>query len=317
MLSAYRLRLGEGAGVRRAAAGACRSPGAATLPAGGAVVANTGGAPVGLAIARFAPPDRSRRLGTLPPRTSGRIAIPRDAVRRAVAADRGRPLDPPGLPRLSRHMEHGAAPAATPQARGCAHARPSPRPTATLPASTPTAAAGRRSRSPAASSTGRRRRHHAGFGEAFCGVWRGDDPLTPIDRFAIGPAGMLAANLELRRLELIPMLTERRLPGPRLTARADDVTLLLAEERVGEGFQVHAGVERDGVVRARLRRRPDPRAAGHRAGLGLARRRARAGARGLGPGRLVRGPRGRPAARCSTPSPGRSSPACQPLRRLV
>jgi hypothetical protein len=84
--------------------------------------------------------------------------------------------------------------------------------------------------------------HHAGFGQAFCGVWRGDDPLTPIDRFAIGPAGILAANLELRRLELIPMLSERRLPGPRLTARADDVTLLLAEERVGEGFQVHAGV---------------------------------------------------------------------------
>jgi hypothetical protein len=85
--------------------------------------------------------------------------------------------------------------------------------------------------------------HHAGFGKAFCGVWHGDDPLTPIDRFAIGPAGILAANLELRRVELIPMLTERRLPGPRLTARADDVTLLLAEERVGEGFQVHAGVE--------------------------------------------------------------------------
>jgi hypothetical protein len=84
--------------------------------------------------------------------------------------------------------------------------------------------------------------HHAGFGEAFCGVWHGDDPLTPIDRFAIGPAGLLAANLALRRLELIPMLSERRLPGPRLTARADDVTLLLAEERVGEGFHLHAGV---------------------------------------------------------------------------
>ena len=84
--------------------------------------------------------------------------------------------------------------------------------------------------------------HHAGFGEAFCGVWRADDPLTPLDRFAIGPAGVLAANLSLRRLELIPRLTARRLPGPRLTARADDVTLLLAEERVGEGFQVHAGV---------------------------------------------------------------------------
>jgi len=85
--------------------------------------------------------------------------------------------------------------------------------------------------------------HHAGFGEAFCGVWHSDDPLTPIDRFAIGPAGMLAANLALRRLELIPMLSERRLPGPRLTARADDVMLLLAEERVGEGFHLHAGVD--------------------------------------------------------------------------
>jgi hypothetical protein len=84
--------------------------------------------------------------------------------------------------------------------------------------------------------------HHAGFGEAFCGVWRDSEPLTPIDRFAIGPAGILAANLSLRRLELIPMLSERRLPGPRLTARADDVTLLLAEERVGEGFHLHAGV---------------------------------------------------------------------------
>ena len=84
--------------------------------------------------------------------------------------------------------------------------------------------------------------HHAGFGRAFCGVWRADDPLTPVERFAIGPAGVLEANLLLRRLELIPMLTERRLPGPRLTARADDVTLLLAEERVGDGFHLHAGV---------------------------------------------------------------------------
>jgi hypothetical protein len=84
--------------------------------------------------------------------------------------------------------------------------------------------------------------HHAGFGEAFCGVWRADDPMTPVDRFAIGPAGILAANLSLRRLELIPRLAERRLPGPRMTARADDVTLLLAEERVGEGFHLHAGV---------------------------------------------------------------------------
>jgi hypothetical protein len=84
--------------------------------------------------------------------------------------------------------------------------------------------------------------HHAGFGEAFCGVWRADDPMTPLDRFAIGSAGILAANLSLRRLELIPRLAERRLPGPRMTGRADDVTLLLAEERVGEGFHLHAGV---------------------------------------------------------------------------
>ena len=84
--------------------------------------------------------------------------------------------------------------------------------------------------------------HFAGFGQGFCGVWHDGDPLTPIDRFAIGPAGVLSANLLLRRLELIPMLAERRLPGPRLIARADDVLLLLAQERVGEGFQVHAGV---------------------------------------------------------------------------
>jgi hypothetical protein len=84
--------------------------------------------------------------------------------------------------------------------------------------------------------------HHAGFGEAFCGVWHGDDPLTPLERFAIGRGGLLAANLALRRVELIPMLSERRLPGPRLTARADDVTLLLAEERVGAGFHLNAGV---------------------------------------------------------------------------
>jgi len=84
--------------------------------------------------------------------------------------------------------------------------------------------------------------HHAGFGMGFVGVWHADDPVTPLDRFAIGPAGMLAANLLLRRLELIPMLAERRLPGPRLTAQADEITLLLAEERVGDGFHIHAGV---------------------------------------------------------------------------
>jgi hypothetical protein len=84
--------------------------------------------------------------------------------------------------------------------------------------------------------------HYAGFGMGFCGVWHAGDPLTPLDRFAIGPAGVLSANLLLRRLELIPMLAARRLPGPRLTARAEDVTLLLAEERIGDGFHVHAGV---------------------------------------------------------------------------
>ena len=85
--------------------------------------------------------------------------------------------------------------------------------------------------------------HHCGFGAGFCGVWHADDPLTPLERFAIGRAGVLSANLLLRRLELIPRLAERRLPGPRLIARADDVMLLLAEERVGQGFLVHAGVE--------------------------------------------------------------------------
>jgi hypothetical protein len=85
--------------------------------------------------------------------------------------------------------------------------------------------------------------HHAGFGQGFAGVWHQRDPLTPIDRFAIGPAGLLAANLELRRLELIPRLGHRRLTGPRLSGRVDDVLLLLAEERVtGEGFHLHAGV---------------------------------------------------------------------------
>jgi hypothetical protein len=83
---------------------------------------------------------------------------------------------------------------------------------------------------------------YCGFGAGFCGVWHADDPLTPLDRFAIGPAGVLSANLLLRRLELIPRLAERRLPGPRLIARADDVMLLLAEERVGDGFHVHRGV---------------------------------------------------------------------------
>src|SRR3954470_22562573 len=46
--------------------------------------------------------------------------------------------------------------------------------------------------------------HYVGFGQGFVGVWHADHPLTPIDRFAIGGPGMLAANLLLRRLELIP-----------------------------------------------------------------------------------------------------------------
>jgi hypothetical protein len=81
LLSAYALRLGVGGGVPSGSG--CRrlrAPGFAPVPAGGAIVANTGGAPVGIAIARFAPPFRSRRLGRLLPRESGRIAIPRDAV---------------------------------------------------------------------------------------------------------------------------------------------------------------------------------------------------------------------------------------------
>ena len=31
--------------------------------------------------------------------------------------------------------------------------------------------------------------HYCGFGAGYCGVWHADDPLTPLDRFAIGPAG--------------------------------------------------------------------------------------------------------------------------------
>ena len=30
--------------------------------------------------------------------------------------------------------------------------------------------------------------HYCGFGAGFCGVWHAADPLTPLDRFAIGPA---------------------------------------------------------------------------------------------------------------------------------
>lgn len=85
--------------------------------------------------------------------------------------------------------------------------------------------------------------HHAGFGAGFCGVWHADEPAVPLDRFRIGPSGVLEANLLLRRLELIPRLALRRLPGPRMIGRAEDVTLLLAEERVTEWHHVHAGAE--------------------------------------------------------------------------
>jgi hypothetical protein len=86
--------------------------------------------------------------------------------------------------------------------------------------------------------------HYCGFGAGFVGVWHADAPLTPLDRFAIGPTGILSAHLLLRRVELIPRLAERHLPGPRLIARTEDVMLLLAEERVGEGYRVHRGVGR-------------------------------------------------------------------------
>ena len=100
-------------------------------------------------------------------------------------------------------MTHGAAPATTPQARAV--------PTAAVPPADGDA--------PCLDAYSRRwgtqpiagrfvdwaaATHHAGFGEAFCGVWHADDPLTPIDRFAIGPAGILAANLELRRARADP-----------------------------------------------------------------------------------------------------------------
>src|SRR4051812_21330106 len=77
--------------------------------------------------------------------------------------------------------------------------------------------------------------HYCGFGAGYCGVWHSDDPLTPLDRFAIGPAGVLSANLLLRRLELIPRLATRRLPRPPPIARARAAMLLLAPGRLREG----------------------------------------------------------------------------------
>ena len=94
------------------------------------------------------------------------------------------------------------------------------------------------------------------------------------------------------------MLAERRLPGPRLTARADDVTLLLAEERVGEGFHVHAGVGETAWFVHAFGVGPIPELPATEPGsasLGDALERALAG---LGPGRLGRGPRGGPARAC-------------------
>jgi hypothetical protein len=79
LFSAYAPRLSPGARSGSGCRG-LRSPGVAPLSAGGALVANTGGSPVGIAIARFAPADRARRLGVLLPRRRGRIELPRDAV---------------------------------------------------------------------------------------------------------------------------------------------------------------------------------------------------------------------------------------------
>jgi hypothetical protein len=90
LFSAYALHLGparrSGAGCRR-----LRSPGMADLPAGGAIVVNRGPGPAGIAIARFAPPQRARRLGVLRAGGRGRIELPRDTVRvpwRVVAGGR-------------------------------------------------------------------------------------------------------------------------------------------------------------------------------------------------------------------------------------
>src|SRR4051794_33662243 len=78
--------------------------------------------------------------------------------------------------------------------------------------------------------------HSGGFGAGYCGVWHAGAPLAPLDRFAIGPAGVLAANLLLRRLELIPRLAARRLPSPPPAARPGDATLLLAHVLDGDGL---------------------------------------------------------------------------------
>ena len=84
--------------------------------------------------------------------------------------------------------------------------------------------------------------HFAGFGLGFCGVWREDAPLVPVERFPIDPAGIQSANALLRRLEVLPLLEARVLPGARLVAFAGETLLLLAEEREQPGWHVHSGV---------------------------------------------------------------------------
>src|SRR3954468_15498162 len=54
-------------------------------------------------------------------------------------------------------------------------------------------------------------KHYCGFGAGYWGGWHADAPPTPLGRFPIGPAGVLPANLLLRRLDLIPRLSARRL----------------------------------------------------------------------------------------------------------
>ena len=88
--------------------------------------------------------------------------------------------------------------------------------------------------------------HHAGFGVGFCGVWHGDAPLVPLARFPISPEGIQNANALLRRLEVMPRLQARRLPGARLVADAGGTVLLLVEEREEPGWHVHAGVTGSG-----------------------------------------------------------------------
>jgi hypothetical protein len=84
--------------------------------------------------------------------------------------------------------------------------------------------------------------HYAGFGLGFCGVWGEGQPLAPIERFPIDPAGIQGANALLRTLEVLPLLEARILSGSRLVAFAGETLLLLAQEREQPGWHVHAGV---------------------------------------------------------------------------